>query len=275
MSTPLPPQEPLPKAPEQPKPSRPKPIIYAIIGVGALLVIILLAISLFPIGPPIIERRCTLSGYVLAGSTADYRVANATVEVEVGGRTYTTSTDGWGKYSLQVPTGKGEIKVKIGENLKYTENISLSAGQKEVKKDIYNILPELASGDGGSVGNVDVVYVPAISRLTGYVFAGSERSYRLSGATVEIEVRGRTYAVATGGSGEYTVEAPVGTWSTRVKIGGSIKSSDTINVPIDQTMVVKEWYNVAPELIPDKSSDGVRCVYVQSGWIPAQTVHFR
>ncbi|MEM3401674.1 MAG: hypothetical protein QXH08_00390 [Candidatus Hadarchaeales archaeon] len=277
MSTPIPPPEPAKPTeqpiPPKPQPSKPKLITHAIIiGVGVLIVAIIVATSFFPITPPVIERKCTLSGYVLAGPTAEYRVVNATVEVKVGGRSYTAVTDSWGAYSLQLPTGNWQVRIKVGDNIRYTENISVPGSQREMKKDIYNVIPELASGDGGSIGDVRVVYVPATSRLTGYVFAGSERSYRLSGAMVEIEVRGQTYATTTGGSGEYTVEAPVGTWPARVKIGGHVQSSDTINVSIGQNYLIKEWYNIAPELIPDKSADGVRCVYVESGWRETQRI---
>lgn len=268
-------------SPEGPKPPQPKPhrspthIYYSIIGIAVLIAVFIIAPYIISSGPPPIARKCTFTGYVLAGATDDYRVTNATVEVEIGGSSYSTTTDEWGRYSMKVPMGRWVVRVKIGDSVRYSENLQVSVQQLEnnrLNKNIYNVVPELSSGDGGSIGNVRVVYIPGKSLLSGYTFAGAGREYRLTGVTVEVEVRGAVYSTKTGGSGEYNLEAPTGNWTVRVKIGDSVKRSETMAVSLDQPTVIREWYNVAPELIPDRSTDGVRCVYVESGWRRTQVI---
>jgi hypothetical protein len=102
--------------------------------------------------------------------------------------------------------------------------------------------------------------------LTGYVFAGSARDYRVVGAVVEVEVENNVYSATTGPYGEYVVRGvPVGTWTARVKMAGTVKTTENVTVASDQ-FTAKEWSNVAPELIPNGSVDGVYVVNIPSDW---------
>lgn len=103
--------------------------------------------------------------------------------------------------------------------------------------------------------------------VEGYVFAGPTRDYRVVGAVVEVEGKGgKIYDTRTGPVGQYSIRwVPHGTWPIRIKVAGAVKASGEITIAPGQP-TIREWNNIAPELIPSGSVDGVRVVYVPSGW---------
>ncbi|MEW6592992.1 MAG: ubiquitin-like small modifier protein 1 [Candidatus Hadarchaeota archaeon] len=102
--------------------------------------------------------------------------------------------------------------------------------------------------------------------LTGYVFADAAANYRVAGAVVEVVADNKTYSTTVGRYGEYTLEGLTsGNWVARVKVAGQIKATENITI---SGMTPKEWTNIAPELVPNGSIDGVSVFYGPHGWSP-------
>ncbi|MEW6221875.1 MAG: hypothetical protein AB1476_00935 [Candidatus Hadarchaeota archaeon] len=105
---------------------------------------------------------------------------------------------------------------------------------------------------------------PGPGGLAGYVFADAASNYRVSGAVIEIDTENNTYSTTVGSFGEYTISGiPSGHWVARVKVAGTTRATENIAII---GMIIKEWTNIAPELVPNGSTDGVSVFYGPHGW---------
>jgi hypothetical protein len=169
--------------------------------------------------------------------------------------------------------------VKVAGTVKASGDIAISG---VVVKEWNNVAPELVPN--GRTDSVYLVYIPRLKAgLSGYVFADANSNYRVAGAVVEVVVGDQTYSATTGDSyANYDVsDIPAGNWLVRIKVAGTVKWTENINLtgvtptnPYGVTQV--EWVNVAPELVPDKTADGVRVFYMpHTGWGSIQSVRVR
>lgn len=127
------------------------------------------------------------------------------------------------------------------------------------------LLPS-GGGNGGDTGSTISTFI------TGYVFADSTRNYRVVGAVVEMEAENKVYSTTTGQHGEYVLAGmPAGTYTVQVKVAGEVKGTDTVTVSEEQ-VGLKEWNDIAPELVPNGSADGVQVLHEPSGWSGIQSV---
>ncbi len=103
------------------------------------------------------------------------------------------------------------------------------------------------------------------SGITGYLFAGPTRDYRLIGAVITAQKDNEVYSTTSGDLGQYSIKLPAGTWSISITVNDNTVLSENIVISSD-TFTVRELNDLAPGLIPNGTSGSVSVAYHPGGW---------